>query len=1381
MSIAVTHFDPVVGVDMHLVLVPAGPAPVPTLLPHPYFGIVFDAQDWLPIIGASVMVNGVPRAQAGSGGMATPPHFPMGLSFVPPLPGNESETWMGSATVAVDGDAMVYSGLTCLTCSSVGAPAPFRRKGKTKLSLFLPTSMVTAIPKGPAVLVGGAPTITLSWITGKVQSFALGKALDRLKKTGIGKRITKYVEDFQDSVEKAFDAAKKKIFRNMKPGFIKCKVLRAEPVDSVTGEVVVDQVDFDLPGRIPMPWTRHYTSGSERIGLCGRGWETLADARLEIGPEGTILFHDGTGVASFFEALPVDRPMRELVAGAVLWRTENYFTVRQAWGLTYYFPRSADRPRKNEILVSSISDQYDNTWEFSRTETGLAAIIEGAGRVLEAQSEQGFLKKLTLKHPQFPEESVLAKYEYDGDQNLVSVLDAKNNPYLFEYKNGCLIQHTDRNGLSFYYEYDAYHSKGRAVHTWGDGGLYDYSFFYDPENYWTQITDSLGGISTLEYDERLLVTREIDDLGAETTYSYDDDGRTTGVIDALGRTILYEYDEKGLLTGITRPDGSKVSTKYNELGKPIEKIDANGNTWIVNWDERGHLKSRVDPLANEWNFQGNSFGDLTSISGPEGLKSTFVHDDLGQVVGITSPTFNARSILYDIFGNISKIVKFSGEVTRFEHDIIGNLTEAHFPDGATFKWEYDKQGNIIASTDANGNKTEFVIAGIGEVSEKRHPDGTSVKYQRDTEENIISVINEVGDQFSFERNGNGDVIKTTDYEGNETKYIYDKVGYLVQKIDALGRKINYGYDSLGRIITKSNNADIQEEYEYDFSGNLIVAKNLHSHVKRKYNKIGNLIEENTDGFSISFDYDAVGRRIAKNASEGAGVSYSYKKGDGRRSIEVEDIINIYQGYDSERQVFVEEFGDQIIRETKIDSKGLLSARTVKTKSKKLSERVVTRDKLGNVIGQESTTHVGAKVRNYQYDSMGRIVRAGGTDSPVEDFSYDATGSICVRKQSAEEGKVLQDPDGSQYNFDNVGNLIRRQGERGTCELKWNALNQLVEAQNEENKKIYFTYDALGRRIKKISDESSINFYWDHSQLYGEKEKSLFRQYEHQPDSFEPLLLVENGAPYIFNSDESGAPRELFAIGGEIVTEVDYFGIAKATQKGKVAVPFRFQNQYYDAEIDLSYNFFRYFSPSCFGFVSEDPIGFRGGHNLTWYGPNPWVWVDVFGLKCYFDKKVKRWRSVDKGADGKGGKGRFVGRPDDPAEFIYNDGADYDSVIEWNTSHGSQNVWAPDADRFPDGGFRFVTQVEGREKPYRMHGHNKDPDAVRDFVEGNSANGPTVTINVGGNKVLLQDGTQGNYNATNMNRAHIPLRGTSYPERNFEFDIVTRKGRAVDVV
>ena len=60
-------------------------------------------------------------------------------------------------------------------------------------------------------------------------------------------------------------------------------------------------------------------------------------------------------------------------------------------------------------------------------------------------------------------------------------------------------------------------------------------------------------------------------------------------------------------------------------------------------------------------------------------------------------------------------------------------------------------------------------------------------------------------------------------------------------------------------------------------------------------------------------------------------------------------------------------------------------------------------------------------------------------------------------------------------------------------------------------------------------------------------------------------------------------------------------------------PFRLQNQYYDSETGLHYNFFRYYKPDAGRFVNQDPIGLIGGANLYAFAPNGQDCLDPLGL------------------------------------------------------------------------------------------------------------------------------------------------------------------------
>jgi uncharacterized Zn-binding protein involved in type VI secretion len=104
--------DQVMGTDIHIVIVPAGPAQVPTPLPHPFTGIVNGGTV------SSVSIGGQPAAVVGSTGDNTPSHLPTppGVSFQKP-PTNKGTIQMGSATVKIGGKAAARNGDIVLTCN----------------------------------------------------------------------------------------------------------------------------------------------------------------------------------------------------------------------------------------------------------------------------------------------------------------------------------------------------------------------------------------------------------------------------------------------------------------------------------------------------------------------------------------------------------------------------------------------------------------------------------------------------------------------------------------------------------------------------------------------------------------------------------------------------------------------------------------------------------------------------------------------------------------------------------------------------------------------------------------------------------------------------------------------------------------------------------------------------------------------------------------------------------------------------------------------------------------------------------------------------------------------------------------------------------------
>ena len=164
---------------------------------------------------------------------------------------------------------------------------------------------------------------------------------------------------------------------------------------------------------------------------------------------------------------------------------------------------------------------------------------------------------------------MLARYEYSEQGELLAAFDALGKALRFEYEDRRLIRHTNRNGLSFYYEYDGARQSARCVKAWGDGGLYAYTFTFDPVLKRVTTTNSLGATSTAQLGELGLPIWEIDPLGGITQYEYDERGRTIAVTDRDGNGNRYRYDESGNLLVLARADGSTIAMTFDEEGRPL--------------------------------------------------------------------------------------------------------------------------------------------------------------------------------------------------------------------------------------------------------------------------------------------------------------------------------------------------------------------------------------------------------------------------------------------------------------------------------------------------------------------------------------------------------------------------------------------------------------------------------------------------------------------------------------------------------------------------------------------------------------------------------------------------------------------------------------------
>ncbi|WP_237184440.1 RHS repeat domain-containing protein [Rodentibacter caecimuris] len=105
----------------------------------------------------------------------------------------------------------------------------------------------------------------------------------------------------------------------------------------------------------------------------------------------------------------------------------------------------------------------------------------------------------------------------------------------------------------------------------------------------------------------------------------------------------------------------------------------------------------------------------------------------------------------------------------------------------------------------------------------------------------------------------------------------------------------------------------------------------------------------------------------------------------------------------------------------------------------------------------------------------------------------------------------------------------------------------------------------------------------------------------------------------FHCDQIGVPREMTDSEGKLIWRGRYDAWGglhydrHLTQQNQGHQPFRLQNQYFDEETGLHYNFLRYYDPITGRFTTQDPIGLAGGENFYRFEGTVQNQIDPLGL------------------------------------------------------------------------------------------------------------------------------------------------------------------------
>ena len=1264
--LAVKHFDPIMGIDVHIVQ-PPGPVP-PVPIPHPYIGMVLDVMDYIPKIGATVYVNGLPRGQGGTAGQAIPPHIPMGGMFVKP-PTNESELFLGSATVAVDDEPFVYGMLPVLTCQDIGMPAlPRLKKKSSAKSLMLPVGIPIPIPAGPPVMVGGPPSFLAS-LTSLAKQLAMSGAFKGLKKVASkSKRVQRMVKRASDRAHALANKALDKMGLN-KLGRTGDRIRNAvhekicsftgHPVDVATGKVLTKQTDFELPGPIPLRWERVWYSTSAWRGPLGHGWHHAFDAALLPVEDKVVCIRTPDGRELDFLAIAQGEEAFDRKEKMTLFRDGRGYGLRMADGLVHRFGEVGP-PGEPQRLVA-IEDVSGNRIRFTYDQAGrLTRISDSGGRELLVQSDgEGRIVAIYAPHPTSEGETFpIARYAYDGAGDMVEWRDALGGAMRFEYRGHLLVRETNRNALSFYFQYDSDGVRAKCLRTWGDGGIYDHKLSYQLGE--TTVENSLG-YKTTYFHRRGTVYKTVDALGVAILTERNEFHELVREVDGLGQPTTYERDERGNIVQTMGPDGATTSIVYDGRDRPLQGIDAVSGKWTWKYDDAGRLTERIDPLGRKVAYVWSE-GRFAALIDPAAHATSFQYDSAHNLVGLRMPDGAESRWQFDRLGRCVRAVNPLGASQKRTYDLLGRIIALEEPDGNVRIFSYDGGGNVVHVKDAHRD-VRFVYAGLDRLVSRSEAE-TTVGFEYDTEERLVAIVNEHGKVYAFKLGPTGEVDEESGFDGLLRKYTRDRASRIV-RVDRPGAKFtNYAFDAAGRVVEVKHSDRTGETFGYRMDGELMIAATHSSTVTFERDLLGRILKETQDTHWVESQYDILGFRSRMRSSFGADeVIERNVMGDAVRVGETKS------GFEAR---FVR---DQLGLEIERALPGGVHSRWERDKLGRPLQHTVTSSRhVHRAVGYKwepndrlrSVIDTLKGPTEYTHDALGNLASARFADGTVDLRMPDAVGNLFRRpdrrdREYGPAGQLLSQTDErgtTRYAYDVEGNLVEKREPGGRIwRYEWNGAGMMAKVTRPDGTEVTFAYDALCRRVSKTYRGQTTRWVWDgnnplHEWVEGrldaplkevagwaDSDDALVKKREvelearlsqgppergdkktpitwlFEPESFAPMAKLVGEGRMSIVTDHLGTPVLMADAEGRAhwSATTSTYGELRDLQGDRHACPFRWPGQYEDAETGLYYNRFRYYDPEAGEYVSQDPIGLEGDLRPYAYVWDPSVLIDPFGL------------------------------------------------------------------------------------------------------------------------------------------------------------------------
>ncbi|MET8448473.1 DUF6531 domain-containing protein [Streptomyces sp. NPDC005209] len=1035
------------------------------------------------------------------------------------------------------------------------------------------------------------------------------------------------------------------LLEKCKPTKGRCK--NGDPIDMVTGEMLMEETDVELPGLIPFVLRRTHVSSYHWGRWYGPTWASTLDERLELDADGAVFAAEDGMILVY----PVPTPGTSVMPLAgprwpLDWDGAPGAPLRisdPATGRTRHFApplRPAPTHESFTLPLAAITDREGRRVDFDRDETGApVAVRDSAGRHLHVDTSDGRVVGLRLPDAEGgPEGTTLLRYGYGEDGHLTEVHNSSGLPLRLTYDpQGRVTSWTDRNGSWYRFTYD---DQDRCIRGEGADGFLSCTVAYNPEARETRYTDSLGHTTVYRYNERLQLVAQTDPLGNTSRAEWDAHDRMLSRTDPLGNTSRFHYDERGNLTAVIRPDGSVTTAEYDSSDRPLWITLPTGARRGYAYDEQGRPTATVDPAGAVTGYAYDSRGELRSVTNALGAVHHVESGPLGLPDAITAPLGGTTRVVRDALGRIVASVDATGATTRTSWTVENRPAERTMPGGATERWAYDGEGNTVHYSGPDGRSVTHAFTHFDLLSARTEADGSTMRFVYDTELRLASVTSASGATWSYAYDPAGRLVSETDFNGRTVGYTYDAAGRLTARTNGAGETTVYVRDACGRIVERRS-GEVVAGFAYDPVGQLTAAVTPDTVVTFTRDAAGRVVTEECNGSALHSTYDVLGRRVERRTPSGAVSGWRWDANNRPTEVRL-DGNTLAFGYGSSGHETERRFGETAVLSQEWDAGHRLTGQTVAqlapAEAAPAAEPLLRRSYAygpdGGLSAVDDQTY---GTRRFTHDRLGRVETVSATGWS-ERYAYDAAGNVSradtpegPQGERIHDGTLVRRAGHITYVHDAQGRLVRQSrkllsGGRREWTYTWDADDRLTHVTTPDGRHWTYVYDGLGRRVAKRSPgedglpaEETV-FVWDGSHLAEQSGSgSPTRTWEWAPGTDRALLQVDQDEVdrrfYAIVTDLVGTPTELVDEEGRIAwrSRTTLWGTPVGGAAGPADCPLRFPGQYHDDETGLRYNFRRYYDPDNARYISPDPLGLAPAPNHHAYVRDPLRWTDPWGL------------------------------------------------------------------------------------------------------------------------------------------------------------------------